>query len=660
MTIRTNHLILEFYAAGNIILCDHEMNILSLLRSYETPDGRQVDVKKKYLIDENGGFAPMSHDRLVKAVERCRSICRELKESVGPNLTRKDRKKTALVKLLATECQYPGQLIEHVLLSGGVKPDISADEIDDDFAVERLLHAFQEIDELFMLGQSQLALQASPSRLKGYVILDSSCETTNQTSPVITEFSPILLKQQEEKMVLEYPSFDVAMDEFFSTIDFNRDQKDANEAVAIVSKKVDKAKKGIKTHTEGLKQEELVNHRKAVLLELNSFQVDEALSTIRELVQTHRKSERILQAIKGLSSTDAPWIDWVQNVDIANSQASFRIPLQEIEEAGFSMSKTPSNVSICLDYSISSLANARNFFQKKKKVAAKQQRAEEMAEFSLKNTQLKASKKKDAKASKKSLDNKSSSGGISGVRRKFWFEKFFWFISSDQVLVIAGKDAQQNELLVKRLCMGFGVLFYSPRANSQDLSKSQDFACDQSDEGIPRGQEDEEIESVGQTMRQIRLNESKESDVMMENPTLSEVQGIAHSWTDAEVRDSSEIQRHAKSAFLEECKKSSDEERLLHQNFIKSLSDQDILPQLLSDCKFVGAAKESVSVSIPSQDCLTAASEIPRQRGVNESPSPWPCDPIPCIPSLQVQASYKPQSVIGVQKGGWFGSPSVG
>ncbi|VDN86177.1 unnamed protein product [Brugia pahangi] len=35
-------------------------------------------------------------------------------------------------------------------------------------------------------------------------------------------------------------------------------------------------------------------------------------------------------------------------------------------------------------------------------------------------------------------------------RHVMWFEKFFWFVSSENYLVIGGRDAQQNELLVKR------------------------------------------------------------------------------------------------------------------------------------------------------------------------------------------------------------------
>ena len=39
---------------------------------------------------------------------------------------------------------------------------------------------------------------------------------------------------------------------------------------------------------------------------------------------------------------------------------------------------------------------------------------------------------------------------IREARQILWFEKFKWFISSENYLVISGRDAQQNELLVKK------------------------------------------------------------------------------------------------------------------------------------------------------------------------------------------------------------------
>lgn len=36
------------------------------------------------------------------------------------------------------------------------------------------------------------------------------------------------------------------------------------------------------------------------------------------------------------------------------------------------------------------------------------------------------------------------------VRKSYWFEKFHWFITTENYLVVGGRDMQQNEQLVKR------------------------------------------------------------------------------------------------------------------------------------------------------------------------------------------------------------------
>lgn len=52
-----------------------------------------------------------------------------------------------------------------------------------------------------------------------------------------------------------------------------------------------------------------------------------------------------------------------------------------------------------------------------------------------------------AKEELKRVDTKIS---IQQIRKPHWFEKFIWFISSENFLIVCGRDAQQNELLVKR------------------------------------------------------------------------------------------------------------------------------------------------------------------------------------------------------------------
>lgn len=47
------------------------------------------------------------------------------------------------------------------------------------------------------------------------------------------------------------------------------------------------------------------------------------------------------------------------------------------------------------------------------------------------------------------------------IRRKKWFEKFRWFVSSDGFLVVAGKDAVSNEVLVKKYADDGDVVFHA-------------------------------------------------------------------------------------------------------------------------------------------------------------------------------------------------------
>ncbi|RZF44610.1 hypothetical protein LSTR_LSTR014830 [Laodelphax striatellus] len=54
------------------------------------------------------------------------------------------------------------------------------------------------------------------------------------------------------------------------------------------------------------------------------------------------------------------------------------------------------------------------------------------------------------KKTKQTLKEVQAITNINKARKVFWFEKFLWFVSSENYLVIGGRDQQQNELIVKR------------------------------------------------------------------------------------------------------------------------------------------------------------------------------------------------------------------
>eukprot|EP01083_Nonionella_stella_P040090 109009_1 len=96
---------------------------------------------------------------------------------------------------------------------------------------------------------------------------------------------------------------------------------------------------------------------------------------------------------------------------------------------------------IDVELRLSGWNNARKYYAMKKQLMDKKEKT------------LEATKKALAAAEKKSklaLAEAKQTSQIEKLRKTYWFEKFFWFISSDSLLVIAGRDAQQNEVIVKK------------------------------------------------------------------------------------------------------------------------------------------------------------------------------------------------------------------
>ncbi len=98
---------------------------------------------------------------------------------------------------------------------------------------------------------------------------------------------------------------------------------------------------------------------------------------------------------------------------------------------------------LVLDLKKSIEENASDYFEKAKKIKRKIKGAEEALQKSikkLKDLEIKKEKKIEAEEKKK----------IVKERKKEWYEKFRWFISSDGFLVIGGRDATSNEIVIKK------------------------------------------------------------------------------------------------------------------------------------------------------------------------------------------------------------------
>nr|XP_021326670.1 nuclear export mediator factor Nemf-like [Danio rerio] len=87
------------------------------------------------------------------------------------------------------------------------------------------------------------------------------------------------------------------------------------------------------------------------------------------------------------------------------------------------------------------IISLQRYYDSKRSAAKKEQKTVEAAQKAFKSAE---------KKTKQTLKDVQTVTSIQKARKVYWFEKFLWFLSSENYLIIAGRDQQQNEMIVKR------------------------------------------------------------------------------------------------------------------------------------------------------------------------------------------------------------------
>lgn len=103
--------------------------------------------------------------------------------------------------------------------------------------------------------------------------------------------------------------------------------------------------------------------------------------------------------------------------------------------------------------------NAAAYFEKAKKIRKKAGGAEKALDESIKKLQELELKKKKIVLEKSKQEKLKE-------RKKEWYEKFRWFISSEGFLVIGGRDATSNEVVIKKHTAPDDLVFHTDMAGS--------------------------------------------------------------------------------------------------------------------------------------------------------------------------------------------------
>jgi len=275
-------------------------------------------------------------------------------------------------------------------------------------------------------------------------LLPTPLPNQNQHSDkILLEFQPHLLRQHQRQKSLSYATFAVAVDEFFSHLSSQKVAQRADAAEATAREKLSKIQLDQQRRVEGLVMEQERWKDNARLVEMHAEDVDRALGVINSALATGMDWEALDQLVSVEQQNENPIALLIHKLDLENDMVMLSLPdIDDWDESDPDRPPKLYNVSVSIKESAH--GNARNMFAHYRALKEKEEKTIEASTMALKAAEAKA-KQQLAEAQKK-----KQRITVLPPRKVYWFEKFAWFITSDNYLVVAGKDAQQNEQLVKR------------------------------------------------------------------------------------------------------------------------------------------------------------------------------------------------------------------
>ncbi|MCL7036486.1 hypothetical protein MKW94_006315 [Papaver nudicaule] len=459
-----HYVILELYAQGNIILTDSEFVVMTLLRSHRDDDkGLAIMSRHPYPMDACRLFTRTTATKLQEVLTSLNeadnkdpvevndasnaSTEKHVKsKNVKPTDSSKNandggRSKQATLKVaLGDALGYGPALSEHIILDVGLIPStkVGKDCRIDDSTIRLLIESVAKFEDWL---EDIISGEKVP---EGYIlmqkgkkeILPSEEETS---SKVYDEFCPILLNQFKSRESMDFETFDAALDEFYSKIESQRSEQQQKTKEGSAVQKLNKIRLDQENRVHALKKEVDRCITMAELIEYNLEDVDSAILAVRVALANGMNWDDLARMVKEEKKSGNPVAGIIDKLHLERNSMTLLLSnnLDEMDDE----EKTNPVDKVEVDLALSAHANARRWYEQKKKQESKQEKTVTAHEKAFKAAERKT---------RLQLSQEKTVAAISHMRKVHWFEKFNWFISSENYLVISGRDAQQNEMIVKR------------------------------------------------------------------------------------------------------------------------------------------------------------------------------------------------------------------
>ena len=396
----TYTLIVELFSQGNIILLNESNEIILPLKRKHWSD-RDISSKKEYVFPLENGINPIT------------LTIDEFKEIVASG------EDEEIVRVLATN-GLGSLYAEEIMLNTEISKKTACSSL----SAEEINIIFNSLKSVFEPLEKR---QFTPMIVNN----EKEVEKLKQENPEKKYKSKedvisINLSQYEGFEVESFESFNEACDEFYSS-------KVKNEITGIQeaawNKKVSKFSKRLEKQEETLHNFEKTiedSQMKGELLFTNYVQVD-----------------NILNVIKGAREKDYGWKEIGKTLKDAKKSGMADAQIFESMDPLGNITLRIDDVSIALDSKKSIPDNAEVYYEKAKKA----KRKIKGALIAIENTKRQLA---DMEAKKEKAMSNIMVPQKRVKKNLKWYEKLRWFVSSDGILVVCGRDAGTNEAVVKK------------------------------------------------------------------------------------------------------------------------------------------------------------------------------------------------------------------
>ncbi|VDP03477.1 unnamed protein product [Soboliphyme baturini] len=410
------HVIVELYDRGNIILTDHEYTILNVLRPRTDADS---DVK--FIVRET---YPLHLIRQVEEPSQNEEMIRRLLDDAKPN--------DNLRRVLISHVVYGPALLEHCFRQLGFSLNWSVKKYNDVFHDSgKICVAFQNAQQIFR--------QIRDSPCRGYIVYSEKQTASKETVQAYEEYHPYLFDQHKELgCVSTWDSFTAAVDEFYSKLETQKLDLKALQQEKTVLQKLDNIRSDHHRRLAELQQAQQMSTLKGRSIQENCEQIDSAILLMRTALANQLSWDEIQEQVEEAAEMGDPLAKKIVRLNLKESRF-----VMALKPSGFENEdeETCELLQVEIDVNLNAHQNACQYYQQKKFSALKESKTIEASKRALKCAEVKT---------KHALKDVAVKTNILKARRTMWFEKFLWFLSSDSYLVIGGRDAQQNEIIVKR------------------------------------------------------------------------------------------------------------------------------------------------------------------------------------------------------------------